>query len=387
MSGALVLLERNVDLRGGHEQTQIAAIDRLSGGREMVILTGWRDHAAQRLAFSDDPRLRRVFVPNRDKPSDIAAMLAADVPALAAFCEGRDCGDALLVATATTYDLRLVLGALATGRVTMAVALRLLEERQFAALPQEDQAALRAHAKSGRIRLVTETMSLSRHMEAAHDLPSEPCFVLPCTIQPGGALLPRGAAPTYRVGFLGNARREKGWHDLPPVIGALAELLRAAPLDRPVEFIVPRARKSVLKPSNVVRSAKLHLQTRRGGLIRPAVRVLRSPQYLTDAEFVGLLGSLDVVLVPYRTANYANRGSGIILDSVLAGRPLVYTEGIGMGEYLAFGNAAGATSPEGFAEAILLLLSDPGAAARGCGEARRFAEERMDEAAAFLRAL
>ena len=49
----------------------------------------------------------------------------------------------------------------------------------------------------------------------------------------------------------------------------------------------------------------------------------------------------------------AYRGSGIIAYGVTAFKPVVYTRGIRMSEFLSFGNAEAASDPEEFAQKIL----------------------------------
>ena len=384
----LIVLERKLDVVTGHFQSQIAAMDALSGGREMQILSSLPGKITNRVRVLEDQRITRIFQPFYLRQEDSAGMLVKDIDALGDYFMTCAEGASLLVPTATYYEFRLVLGALAKARAPGSISMRLLEERQFTLLDDHEQTTLRDHAKSGRVTVVTETSSLSDLMQARHDLPTQPRFVLPCMILPGQTLPKPVTRTGLRVGFMGNARREKGWHDLYKIIGALAMGLGETKLPGPVEFLVPRRSNSRFRPSNLFRGARVMFEARKGrNKDRPNIRVIRTAHFVPDDEFVDLIQSLDVVIIPYRVKNYANRGSGIILDAVLAKKPIIHTDGIGMAEYLCFGNGAPATTPDEFAEQIIKVLQNPESYKAGCEKAHAFALTKFEETASYLKDL
>ena len=383
----LTILERRIDVRGGHEETQVDAIRALSGREDLEVLTSTAAPAGHTTKANSPYPLHRCLAPSAHKAEAGDEMLKADIPQLSAFFAARTRPRSLLVPTATSYDIRLILGALEHGEMPGTIALRLLEERHVTALSPVARESLHQYVANGRLMLVTETASLTDHLRAKHGLLSRPDLVLPCSLMPDSRAAVNRMQGRFQVGFLGNARREKGWHDLPDIIGALSTLAARDPMPRKIEFIVPRARKSVLKPSNLSRSARLHIKARAGGVFRRDVIVKRSAKFMPDDEFIAHLQSLDLVVLPYRPANYAHRGSGVILDAVLAQKPLVYSDGIGMGEYLRFGNAIAAQSATEFAEGIRKILGDPDACRDGCAAANDFAQKQFTIAADFLRTL
>ena len=60
--------------------------------------------------------------------------------------------------------------------------------------------------------------------------------------------------------------------------------------------------------------------------------------------------------MPYEVGSYRFKGSGIIVDGILAQKPIVYTQGIGMSEFLDFGNAEAAAQLSDFAPKIMKIL-------------------------------
>lgn len=74
------------------------------------------------------------------------------------------------------------------------------------------------------------------------------------------------------------------------------------------------------------------------------VRVVRG--HLTDEQFAELVASADVALIPYRVSPFRTRTSGVTVDALLAGKPVVAVRGTWAGD-LVDRHGAGLTYPEG----------------------------------------
>ena len=79
---------------------------------------------------------------------------------------------------------------------------------------------------------------------------------------------------------------------------------------------------------------------------------------LSDQAFVDAVYGVDILLIPYDLKAYQCRGSGMIIDGVLAKKPIIYTDGIGMEEFLRFGNAETATNILEFAPKIMKVVQN-----------------------------
>jgi len=79
--------------------------------------------------------------------------------------------------------------------------------------------------------------------------------------------------------------------------------------------------------------------------------------HLSDAGYADLMASADVVLVPYRTRPFRTRTSGVVLDALLGGKPVVTVRGTWAGD-LVESYEAGATYEEGDIEQLVTAISD-----------------------------
>ena len=79
-------------------------------------------------------------------------------------------------------------------------------------------------------------------------------------------------------------------------------------------------------------------------------------RWFSDKEYTKLFDEADILLLPYRLKSYQTRGSGVVADGVLADKIFVYTEGIGMENFLKYGNGLPSNSSTNCAENIMKIV-------------------------------
>ena len=72
-------------------------------------------------------------------------------------------------------------------------------------------------------------------------------------------------------------------------------------------------------------------------------------------EFLELLKSIDIFLLPYSKNTYKYCGSGFITDATFLEKPLITTKGMSMDNLLNFNNAISANLPEEYSAAIIKI--------------------------------
>ncbi len=113
-----------------------------------------------------------------------------------------------------------------------------------------------------------------------------------------------------RIGFMGNSKREKGFHLLPEAMRICCETRTD------LTFLI----QVNPEPSNSLISATI-------AKIRaaPCLRVLDGP--LTSEAYQTESQKLDVVLLPYDPKQFGMRGSGVFTEAVTSGKLIVATQG------------------------------------------------------------
>lgn len=217
----------------------------------------------------------------------------------------------------------------------------------------------RSVADGARVRLASDSARLSAQLERLTRLPVE-TFPIPHTSEAHGGG-PRAPGP-LRVVSLGNARDEKGILELFDAARILElrgdgqglELVLQA--NDPHPEIAPAVERFAMEPP-------------------PNVRLVR--QALSTEAYAGLLASADIVATPYWRDIYEARTSGVFLEAVAAGKPVICTAETWMADELArAGGGAGVVTRD----------RDPAALAAALIEARdRFAELSVKAAAERLK--
>ena len=202
----------------------------------------------------------------------------------------------------------------------------------LAALPPETAA---------RLRLGAATPGLARELTG---LLGFPVAHAPLPIVNGNRAAARranGSPSTPRLGFLGGARPEKGFHETRAILDALRPRLGFRALLQLANEQMPEAAWADLE-----RLAE-----------DPDVEPLRGA--LSAEQWEEALASCDLLVLPYDRTAYRQRSSGIFAEGAAAGIPAVVPDGIWMAEQIAAGVAAG----------VSFSGSEPGAVAAACAEA------------------
>jgi glycosyltransferase involved in cell wall biosynthesis len=175
---------------------------------------------------------------------------------------------------------------------------------------------LQRTSHSGAFRFYCDTEELSLQYSAI--APSLAFGVLPIvhtlpTVAPRAR--PRGAPLT--IAYLGNARREKGFHLLPDAFSCLA---------RP--YLDSGKVRCIVQANDGVKGGEIGIGRARKALqAYPAGQIFLIDKALSPAEFHETLLSADIILLPYEAERYLRRSSGIMVQALAAGIPVVVPAG------------------------------------------------------------
>jgi hypothetical protein len=171
---------------------------------------------------------------------------------------------------------------------------------------------LKAH-----VRFYSDTHALCRQYEAlSGGLPVRPLPIPHALSEVPAHTGPRTPGPVCAT-YLGNARTEKGFHHLPDAIDAL----RASYTKTGRLRFVLQANANLSLEDAVISMARRRLARYASN----QVKLLPHP--LTITEFQARLVESDVILLPYNPECYRRRSSGILVQSIICGRPVIVPRG------------------------------------------------------------
>jgi len=185
-----------------------------------------------------------------------------------------------------------------------------------------------------------------------------------------GDMVPRATrphGPRVRFGYFGYSKTAKGFHLLPKAI----EICEERGLE--VEFVV-QANHTEWEPAVVAADRALGSSS--------LVKLVRGA--LSSEDYYDLFGQVDAILLPYDPKEYGQRGSGILVEAVCSGRPVVASSGTWAASEILEGRAAGqimvAFDSGALAEAIERLTRGiPAARERAGNCAEAFASRHSPE--------
>jgi hypothetical protein len=184
-----------------------------------------------------------------------------------------------------------------------------------------------------RLSFWTDTEQLAAHYR---DLGCQNIGVLPIPHGLDASIIrrrPEGAPLT--LAYLGGARGDKGFHLLPDLIAALAD----------DHLATHRARFLIQTSYSFSREEPLMARTKRSlaRFPRSWVALIEAP--LDTAAFAQALASTDLLLLPYDPETYRRRSSGLLVQAMVAGIPVIVPEGTWLataapeGAHAAFGKS------------------------------------------------
>lgn len=225
-----------------------------------------------------------------------------------------------------------------------------------------------APAVAARLRFYTDTDALTAQYRALSRGTAVATLPIPVDAveTPNG---PRAPGP-LRIAYLGNARTEKGFQHLPD----LAEAIRAKYL--------ASGRARLLVQSNASFSLEDHLisaaRRRLAALGEPFVTLF--PHALDAAQFQQLLTDADLVVLPYDPQLYRRRSSGILIQALAAGRPVVVPSGCWLSDTAPAHCSVTYAEPAGLADAVARAVETfPALSAAAAAGARSWRERHTAE--------
>lgn len=152
-------------------------------------------------------------------------------------------------------------------------------------------------------------------------------------------LLPPPPSGVFTLATLGAGRADKGYDALPGIAAAM-------------QVASPEIALRIQLPEP---GSGLEASTR---ALRELPNVTLLPPTLSDAAYEAELTRAHALLLPYDKARYAVRGSGILIDALIGGRPILCTAGTALEASILGGNGLAAAGAEAFVRAAVALRTD-----------------------------
>jgi len=379
----LLIIAEKLDMKHGHEQTQIHAIKGLYKKSAISVLTA---HDST-INLQENPDTNCILASKREQWVQPKRSMTRDLDAIQKFIgqQKKTKNISILVPTASVYNIKLCINLLELHPELARFSIRVLWISVIEKLSISERHQLVKFVNKKAITLLTETISLCKLLQESYGLTALNSFLLPASIHPDEPLNNQrfSKVSSIKIGYLGSFRKEKGAFKLPTILADLKKLLNNSYTDLTLEFVM---QKPIFKSKigELIYSIWLNYSLRNTAKANQKIKLSTLDKVLSHEAFVDAIHSVDLLIVPYELKAYRARGSSIIIDGVLAGKPVVYTDGIGHSELLEFGNAEAAIEVADFAPKIMSIVQNMDSYYANAVKAQRILFAQIRKSADFL---
>lgn len=268
----------------------------------------------------------------------------------------------ILIPSADYYDLITVIEIANDASSSIRFHVRVLNIKDIQKLSYKYIESLRRHILRGKIILLSETDNLKRFLWGKFKIKVEHSFHLPCAILPDHIPKIKDAKKQkVKILFAGGLRGEKGYYRLPEIFRVFSQISSTYKEHISVEFLLEKndkISKGIFKSLLAFKSVytEIMIAKLKKKALKKNISITRFQPSFDDNDYIKLIDDADILLLPYKLELYQNRGSGVIADGVLAEKLFIYTQGIGMENFLKFGNGLPANSSTNFAINIMKTI-------------------------------
>lgn len=381
----LFIIDRFLQIRGGHEQTQIAVLQHLLKCHLTIITT---DDVVKE--DNDHLSCKPVLFDRHLSKVAKRRALRHDLSALSSLL-GNGMIEKVLVTTCTSYELQLLVNFFEKNSSRTVFYVRIFKLEDLVNLPNETLNKVFQLNTENRIHLLFESEELATAATSVRPW-IYTRFVLPCNLflynSPDGELesdLSDGSLErTFRITHMGAPRVEKGVENIPKIF---LWLFLSSSLDNTAIVFEMR------DPSEGLSGVKLVLfkfyfllVITLAKLRKFDFRVCFEQEISTDVVYAEKFYDTDLCLIPYCLPAYRGRSSGVVLDAVFSRKPFVLTAGMGLQDLACFGNAFSCSSNKEFAAMICRVLREP-LLFQSLNKARSVLLDRVEDTKRFLKLL
>ena len=347
----MIIIERRLFSKFGHEPLQINSIKKMINYKDTVILT-CKNQNLKVKKNKTYPILLEYNRKNDGKESFDYLMDNAKV--IKSFLEKNDIiNKSILIPSARIAELSIIvllLDLLPLDKYPT-IHIRILNKGYLDNIIPEIKKKFINLVKKQNIVLYAETHELVRALDIQYRISSS-MLLLPCLIKKKTIYSPKKNLGNFTIGCLGSPRSNKGISKIPLIIKELRKILKYSEIKINVRFLVQIGNLKIRKKLFFLLKDFLSRYVSR----RVKVEILYDD--FNNDDFIKTIKKVDVFLLPYSLQSYQFAGSGFIIDGTMLNKPIVYTNGIAMQDFLNRGNAISADTPTEFAYALEKIILD-----------------------------
>ena len=336
MKKNIIILERRLFSAFGHERTQIETINEYFNNNSSYVIT-CKNTSLAKMNLKNKFYLNMPEFLIKEEGRESESYIRKSAQSL----------EIILRETKFTSNTNLIIPSARTAEISMLTVLfcenkfpkniipivRILGINYLNDLPKEALKTFIELVNNKKIKLCTETEELSNKIKNKFNVKFIRTLMFPVSVPLKNVTKKGKTNKNINIGCLGGPRPSKGIHLIPKLIKSLRLYIRENDIDVSIIFIVQMSKE---KKKRAFIFWFKELMSR---YISKSVSV--KIVYGTDGrkEFMNLINTIDIFLLPYNKNQYKYSGSGFIIDALILEKPIILSEGIAMKELTNFRNS------------------------------------------------
>ena len=381
MRNKIIILERRLFSIFGHERTQIEAInDYFSNTKSHIIScknTNLSGIKLKNKIFLDLPDFNTKYEGKESKNYIKESALKLEIILKNKELKSRA---NLIIPSARSMEISMLVILFLENRFPKHIfpIVRIHGINYLEDLPRKVLESFIKLINNNLIKFSTETQELCNLIREKFKIKPIRNLILPITIPLSHKPEKMFDKKNIIIGCLGSPRPSKGTSHIPKLIGNLRQYIKNNNIKISVTFIVQMSKDK--KKRAFVFWVK-ELMTR---YLSNKVKCKIIYGVSNRNEFIKLMSSVDIFLLPYNTSQYKYSGSGFIIDALLLEKPIIHSKGIAMNELTNFKNAVSINNNEDFSLVTIDIIKNYKNYVKNSQTAKKYLKEKINNSFKFI---
>ena len=356
MDKNIIILERRLFSAIGHERTQVSAINELIGNEKTLVIScediDSREMPFKNKIISQLPKLNLKEEGQEPKKY----IQESGKKLIKIFYENKlNKINKIIIPSARKLEIAVITDLYIKNEFppNITPVIRILDIVFIENLPKATLSKFFSLVNKGEIHLYSETKELTKKIKNDIKIKCLGELILPVSVPYNVEVNVKKVKNNHiYVGCLGNPRPSKGTFLIPKIIKSLRQYFHKNQINLKVTFVIQ------LSKDKTKRTIFFKIYEYLSRYISSYVKVKYVYGIDDNKEFIKLMKSIDIFLLPYSNIKYKYNGSGFITDAIFLEKPIINSKGMSMKDLTSFKNSESASNIEDYSKAIIKIAKN-----------------------------
>ena len=356
MDKNIIILERRLFSAIGHERTQVSAINELIGNEKTLVIS-CEDIDSREMPFKNKIISQLPKLNLKEEGQEPKNYIQESGKKLIKIFHEHKLNkiNKIIIPSARKLEISVITDLYEKNKFppNITPVIRILDIVFIENLPKATLSKFFSLVNKGEIHLYAETKELTKKIKNDIKIKCLGELILPVSVPYNVEVSVKKVKNNHIcVGCLGNPRPSKGTFLIPKIIKSLRQYFQKNQINLKVTFVIQ------LSKDKTKRTIFFKIYEYLSRYISSYVKVKYVYGIDDNKEFIKLMKSIDIFLLPYSNIKYKYNGSGFITDAIFLEKPIINSKGMSMKDLTSFKNSESASNIEDYSKAIIKIAKN-----------------------------